>query len=51
MAGDMFLMLPSDQFIAGLVSFLIAPLFYIGAFTHGRRLYIHQSQGHVAIIK
>ena len=37
MAGDMFLMLPSDQFIPGLVSFLVAHLFYIGAFTRGRR--------------
>ena len=37
MAGDIFLMLPSDQFIPGLVSFLVAHLFYIWAFTHGRR--------------
>jgi len=34
-AGDVFLMLPSDQFVAGLVSFLIGHLFYIAAFTHG----------------
>jgi uncharacterized membrane protein YhhN len=33
LAGDIFLMLPSDQFIAGLVSFLIAHVFYIVAFT------------------
>lgn len=32
LAGDVFLMLPSDQFIAGLVSFLIAHVFYIIAF-------------------
>ena len=32
LAGDVFLMLPSDQFIPGLVSFLIAHLFYITAF-------------------
>jgi uncharacterized membrane protein YhhN len=38
MAGDIFLMLPSDQFIPGLVSFLAAHLCYIGAFTRGRRL-------------
>ncbi len=31
-AGDVFLMLPSDKFIPGLVSFLIAHLFYITAF-------------------
>ena len=31
-AGDVFLMLPSDQFVAGLVAFLLAHLFYIGAF-------------------
>ena len=33
LAGDVFLMLPNDRFIAGLVSFLIAHLCYIGAFT------------------
>jgi uncharacterized membrane protein YhhN len=32
MAGDVFLMLPSDRFVAGLVAFLIAHLFYIAAF-------------------
>ena len=32
MAGDVFLMLPSDRFVAGLVPFLIAHLFYIVAF-------------------
>jgi uncharacterized membrane protein YhhN len=31
-AGDVFLMLPSDRFVAGLVAFLIAHLFYIVAF-------------------
>lgn len=36
LAGDIFLMLPSDQFIAGLVSFLIAHIFYIFAFGIGR---------------
>lgn len=30
--GDIFLMLPSDNFIAGLVSFLIAHIFYVVAF-------------------
>ena len=30
--GDVFLMLPSDRFVAGLVAFLIAHLFYIAAF-------------------
>lgn len=38
MAGDIFLMLPSDQFILGLISFLIAHLFYITAFTYGRKI-------------
>jgi uncharacterized membrane protein YhhN len=38
MVGDTFLMLPSDQFIAGLISFLIAHLFYILAFTYSRRI-------------
>jgi uncharacterized membrane protein YhhN len=32
MAGDVFLMLPSDRFVAGLVAFLVAHLFYILAF-------------------
>lgn len=32
MAGDVFLMLPSDRFVAGLIAFLIAHLFYIVAF-------------------
>jgi uncharacterized membrane protein YhhN len=35
LAGDIFLMLPSDRFVAGLVSFLFAHLFYIAAFTSG----------------
>ncbi|HYV06887.1 MAG TPA: lysoplasmalogenase [Blastocatellia bacterium] len=35
LAGDIFLMLPSDQFVQGLVSFLIAHLFYIAAFRSG----------------
>jgi uncharacterized membrane protein YhhN len=34
LAGDVFLMLPKDRFIFGLVSFLIAHVFYIGAFTY-----------------
>lgn len=33
LAGDIFLMLPRERFISGLISFLIAHLFYIGAFT------------------
>ncbi|NIM96588.1 MAG: hypothetical protein GTO24_00470, partial [candidate division Zixibacteria bacterium] len=33
--GDVFLMLPVNRFLAGLVSFLIAHLFYISAFTSG----------------
>ncbi len=32
LTGDVFLMLPSDRFVAGLVAFLIAHLFYIAAF-------------------
>ncbi len=31
--GDIFLMLPSDRFISGLISFLIAHFFYISAFS------------------
>lgn len=33
-AGDVFLMLPKDRFIAGLVSFLVAHLCYIAAFSN-----------------
>jgi uncharacterized membrane protein YhhN len=33
LAGDVFLMLPGDLFVAGLASFLVAHLFYIAAFT------------------
>jgi len=32
LAGDIFLMLPRDRFIPGLVSFFVAHLFYIAAF-------------------
>jgi uncharacterized membrane protein YhhN len=32
LAGDVFLMLPADRFVAGLIAFLIAHLFYIAAF-------------------
>ena len=33
LAGDVFLMLPRDRFVAGLVAFLLAHLLYIRAFT------------------
>lgn len=32
LAGDIFLMLPSDRFVPGLASFLVAHFLYIGAF-------------------
>jgi uncharacterized membrane protein YhhN len=32
LAGDVFLMLPSDRFIAGLAAFLVAHLCYVGGF-------------------
>jgi len=35
LAGDIFLMLPSDKFVPGLASFLVGHLFYITAFTWG----------------
>lgn len=35
LAGDVFLMLPKDRFLPGLVSFLVAHVFYILAFTRG----------------
>jgi uncharacterized membrane protein YhhN len=35
LAGDIFLMLPRDRFVAGLVSFLAAHLCYIAAFSAG----------------
>jgi YhhN family len=37
LAGDVLLMLPSDQFVAGLVSFSIAHFFHIAAFRTGIR--------------
>ncbi|HRT32471.1 MAG TPA: lysoplasmalogenase [Anaerolineae bacterium] len=36
LAGDVFLMLPDDRFIPGLLSFFVAHLCYIAAFTAGR---------------
>jgi uncharacterized membrane protein YhhN len=35
LVGDVFLMLPGDHFVAGLVSFLVAHIAYIVAFTSG----------------
>jgi uncharacterized membrane protein YhhN len=35
LGGDVFLMLPQDRFVFGLLSFLVAHLFYIAAFTRG----------------
>lgn len=35
LAGDVFLMLPDDRFVAGLAAFLVAHLCYLGAFTRG----------------
>jgi uncharacterized membrane protein YhhN len=35
LVGDIFLMLPSDRFVPGLLSFLVAHLFYIAAFASG----------------
>jgi uncharacterized membrane protein YhhN len=37
LAGDVFLMLPGDRFVAGLVSFLLAHVAYLVAFTDGVR--------------
>src|SRR5829696_1024527 len=34
LAGDIFLMLPRDRFIPGLVSFLFVHVFYVAAFTY-----------------
>ncbi len=36
--GDILLMLPADRFLAGLVAFLIAHLFYISGFLIGQRM-------------
>ena len=38
LVGDIFLMLPSDRFVPGLLSFLVAHLFYIAAFASGERV-------------
>src|SRR5258708_3354306 len=37
LAGDVFLMLPGDLFLAGLLSFLVAHIAYLVAFTSGVR--------------
>lgn len=41
LAGDVFLMLPRDHFIAGLLNFLLAHLAYIAAFSLGRNALTH----------
>ncbi|MCB0297135.1 MAG: lysoplasmalogenase [Calditrichaeota bacterium] len=41
LAGDIFLMLPSDKFIQGLISFLIAHIFYLIAFTGTSELHFN----------
>jgi len=38
LAGDVFLMLPSDRFVAGLASFLVAQLLYTAGFMSGMGL-------------
>ncbi|MCI0393780.1 MAG: lysoplasmalogenase [Chloroflexi bacterium] len=40
LAGDIFLMLPADRFLAGLVSFLLAHLGYIAAFADPAGFYL-----------
>lgn len=42
LAGDVFLMLPGNTFIAGLASFLVAHLFYIALFLQGQRWLPHR---------
>ena len=41
LAGDVFLMF-GGYFIAGLVSFLVAHLFYVALFKHGQRWFAHR---------
>lgn len=43
LVGDVFLMLPRDRFVAGLASFLLAHLWYIGAFTRDGGFSRHSS--------
>lgn len=43
LAGDVFLMLPRERFVAGLASFLVAHLWYIGAFTRDGGFSRHSS--------
>lgn len=43
LAGDVFLMFPRDRFVAGLASFLVAHLWYIGAFTRDGGFSRHSS--------
>ncbi len=48
LAGDVFLMLPGNTFIAGLASFLVAHLFYIALFVQGQRWLPHR--GALAVV-
>ncbi len=41
LAGDILLMLPRERFLLGLISFLIAHIFYITAFSRGVSLPLH----------
>jgi uncharacterized membrane protein YhhN len=43
LVGDVLLMLPSDRFVAGLASFLLAHLAYVAAFTSGVALGAHSA--------
>ncbi|BAL98729.1 MULTISPECIES: lysoplasmalogenase [Caldilinea] len=47
LAGDIFLMLPGDFFLWGLVSFLVAHVFFVAAFLEQTGLQIH---GHLLIL-
>ena len=40
LGGDIFLMLPADRFVAGLISFLFAHLFYIVAFVYPTGMHV-----------
>lgn len=50
LAGDVFLMLPSDKFIAGLISFLVAHLCYIAAFIFVARTTTYMCAGVFLVI-
>jgi uncharacterized membrane protein YhhN len=50
LAGDVFLMLPRDRFVAGLASFLIAHLFYVASVLACERFRLRSAYGQAVVL-